>query len=157
QKEVVFASLVTFTGLFLLVFRNVVLLAPFVGIAAGDSIGYVLDGRRRRGLRYAVLAVVLLISTRTAWGAWRMASSRGTRLEPNLSEALVRMRTLTPPGAAVSCYWADGYLIQSYCNRPTLTDGLFESREIVKRILDESRAYFSQDEGDLWNYCRRYG
>ena len=157
HRDILFASLVIFTVLFLLVFRNVVLLAPFVGIAAGDSVVFVLNEKKKRGIRYAVLTVVLIISTTTAWDAYRMASTRGTRLDPYLAQAVVQIRTLAPPDTAVSCYWADGYVIQTYCNRPTLTDGLFESREIVRRILEESKAYYSQEEDDLWNYCTRYG
>jgi len=157
QRDIVLSCLVIFSALYLLVFRNVVLLAPFVGIAAGESLRFVLDRNRGRSIRLTVLAIVVIMSTKTVADAYGMASTRGTRLDPYLAEALVKIRALTPPAAAISCYWADGYVVQTYCGRPTLTDGLFESREIVKRILEESKAYYSEDEDELWSYCARYG
>jgi asparagine N-glycosylation enzyme membrane subunit Stt3 len=159
QRDIVFAFLLVFSALSLLVLRNVVMLAPLVAIVAGDCVRVALSTQRRREIRMAVLAIVLVISAKTAWDAYKMASYRHPDTRPGLylSEALIKIRTLTPSTSVVSSYWADGYPIQTYSHRPTLTDGLFESREIVSRILEESKAYYSQDEEDLWNYCTRFG
>ncbi|HYV84889.1 MAG TPA: STT3 domain-containing protein [Patescibacteria group bacterium] len=159
QRDVVCASVVLFGALASLVNRNVVFLAPFVALTAGESLSAAGDPRRKAAVRYGLLAVSLVIMAKTGLDGYRMASARhlDTRIGTHLTQALVKIRDLTPPGAAVSCYWAEGYMVQSYCDRPTLTDGLFESGEIVSRILEESKAYYSDDEGALWNYCVRHG
>jgi asparagine N-glycosylation enzyme membrane subunit Stt3 len=159
QRDVVCAFVVLFGVLALLVHRNVVFLAPLVATTAGESLTVVRDPRRGKTVRYAMLAVSLVLLTKTASGGYRMASAwhRDSRLRNSLAQALAKIQDLTPPGAAIACNWADGYMVQSYGNRPTLTDGLFESREIVSRILEESEAYYSDDESKLWSYCVRHG
>lgn len=159
QRDVVFAFVVLFGVLALLVHRNVVFLAPLMAVTAGESLTLVRDPRRGKTVRYAMLAVSLVLLTKTAKDGYRMASAwhRDSRLRGSLAQALTKVQDLTPPGAVVACTWADGYMVQTYCNRPTLTDGLFESREIVSRILEESEAYYSDDESKLWNYCVRHG
>ena len=159
QRDVVCAFVVLFGALTVLVYRNVVFLAPLVAMTAGESLSLVRDPRRGKEVRYAMLAVAVVLLTKTGRDGYRMASvqHRDTRIGRSLAQALTKIRDLTPPGAVVACNWPDGYMVQSYCGRPTLTDGLFESREIVSRILEESEAYYSDDEDKLWNYCVRHG
>jgi asparagine N-glycosylation enzyme membrane subunit Stt3 len=159
QRDVMCAFVVLFGALAVLVHRNVVFLAPLAAMTAGESLSLVRDPRRGKIVRYAMLAVSLVLLTKTALDGYRMASvwHRDTRIGRSLAQALAKIQDLTPPGAPVACNWPDGYMVQSYCNRPTLTDGLFESREIVSRILEESEAYYSDDESKLWHYCVRHG
>jgi phosphatidylglycerophosphate synthase len=158
-KDVLCSFVVLFGVLAGLVFRNLVFLGPVAAITAGESLNVVGQTRRGRTLQYGMLALSLVILTKTGLDGYRMASTFhvDSRLGKHLAEALDKIQDLTPPGAAVACYWADGYMVQSYCMRPTLTDGLFEDKEIVSRILDESKAYYSDNETPLWDYCSRHG
>jgi asparagine N-glycosylation enzyme membrane subunit Stt3 len=157
--DVVFAFLMLFGTLTFLVYRNVAFLGPLVAVSAGGTLDLVRTLPRDRKLRDVMLAASLLFLTKTTVDGHRMASvyHRDTRLGRSLEQALAKIEDITPPNAVVACAWPDGYMVQSYCGRPTLTDGLFESQEIVSRILEESEAYYSSDENRLWNYCVRHG
>jgi hypothetical protein len=158
-RHLVFAFVVLFGLLTVLVFRNVVFLAPLVAVTAGESLAFLRDPARGEKARYAMLAVSVVLITKTGMDGYRMATvwHRDARLGKSLVAVLQMIDDIAPKDAVVSCNWPDGYMVQSYSGRATLTDGLFESGEIVSRILEESEAYYSTDEDRLWNYCVRHG
>lgn len=158
QKDMLFIFLTFFFILTFLVSRNKIMLGPLVAIASGESINYVMNRNKGRSFKVMVLILALII-VKTGFDAHKLAVTRhsNTKLSPYLAQVIRVINKSAPANAVFSCYWADGYPIQAYCGKPTLTDGLFESPDIVKRILDESRAYYSFNEDELWNYCKSHG
>ena len=103
--------------------------------------------------------MIILILVKTGYDSCRLAFTRypNTKIRPYLGQALLVIKKRTPPESVILCYWADGYPIQTYCNRPTITDGLFESPEIVRRIIGISEIYYSYNKNELWDFCKEYG
>jgi Oligosaccharyl transferase STT3, N-terminal len=137
--------------------RNKAVLGPLTALTLGEALIF---ARRRKGvLRNLLLGTIILALLGTGYDSYHLMQTRSvnTRLDPGLRKALIAIQDMTPVNAVLVCYWADGYPIQTYTRRATTTDGLFESPEIVKRIIRESKAYYSYDEDDLWNLCREYG
>src|SRR5439155_1565106 len=134
--------------------RNKVLLAPWVAVvcamagaelwaprslaAAGPPRSRAGAGSKtvaRAGLMALRIAFVLCALATAATGAL-LAESRRAAYDRDLSEALAFLRQHTAAGAAVAAPWWYGYETQAVAERPTVTDGLLESRENQRRILE---------------------
>ena len=158
EKDIVFIFLIFFLMLTFLFLRNKIILGPIVALTLGDSVNFAL--KHKRNLKYALLIIKCAILIKTTRDSYKMAATRypdNTNMNQYLKQALYVINDIAPKNAVMLCYWADGYPIQTYCNRPTLTDGLFESPEIVKRIIALSKIYYGKDESGLTGFCKKYG
>ena len=157
-RDILFVFLTFFLVLTFIFSRNKAVLGPIVAVTLGESIELVLKDKRVV-VKNVIFCVICLILLKTGYDAYRLIATRhvNTKIEPRLKESLAAINKLVPEDAVMLSYWADGYLIQTYCLRPTVTDGLFESPEIVKRIAATARMLYSYSEDDLWNFCKSYG
>src|SRR5439155_11046267 len=154
--------------------RNKVLLAPWVAVvcamagaelwaprslaAAGPPRSRAGAGSKtvaRAGLMALRIAFVLCAVATAATGAL-LAESRRAAYDRDLSEALAFLRQHTAAGAAVAAPWWYGYETQAVAERPTVTDGLLESRENQRRILELFAAWVARDPAPLRQFCARY-
>jgi hypothetical protein len=76
--------------------------------------------------------------------------------EKEFNAVLTGLRRLTPPDSVVWTNWVYNYPIQTYSNRATVTDALFEDEEVRKRILEESRVLSGDSEEALMNFIDKY-
>jgi hypothetical protein len=158
EKDSLFVALVFMSALTFIFSRNKGMLGPLAALTLGESV--MLIKRQNdfifRRVLYALFALIIMF---TVYQSWRLAVTRriNTRLKPEQRQALEAINRIVPQSEPLICNWADGYPIQTYCNRPTVTDGLFESPEIVRRIIAESRAYMSSGDDEFIGLCRAYG
>ena len=158
SKEILFIFLIFFIAVTFIFSRNKIILGPLVALTAGESIKLIY--KNKRGMVKLILSSLVAIAViKTGCDAYKLAATRrvNTKIDPYLKQSLSNINALTPENAVILCYWADGYPIQTYCNRSTITDGLFESPEIVRRIIMESVIFYSYNEDELWDYCKRRG
>jgi len=158
QKDILFIFVLFFGVITFIFSRNKAVLGPLVAMTMGESVSLAMRVKNI-ATRSIAIALIALVIGKTGYDAYRLAVTRyvNTKLDPALAECVTKIKALTPPDAVFLSYWADGYPIQTYCGRATLTDGLFESPEIVRRIIAESKAYYSYNEKDLRDFCARYG
>jgi asparagine N-glycosylation enzyme membrane subunit Stt3 len=169
------ATLVAVGGAFgictLLFRRNCVLLAPFLAIVIGGLLVRLGSGvapeesRVRRGRRtsriehqsarlgFAALAISVVVAITS--GAVTTVTSV-SRLAPNQKAAIEFLRTRTPADAIVMCDWDSGYEIQARAGRATVVDGLLESADNRRRVLDLYAALMDSTSRPLEALCRRY-
>jgi len=147
------AWVVALALLTLLFVRNKALLAPFFAMVAGGVFVALQRAPGGRGLRLAFLASVVATG---ALGVL-LATSRASRLEPSFAAALEGLRERTPRDATVLALWGSGYEIQAYAGRRTVVDGLLESPENERRILEINAAFLGDDDAALERLCREYG
>jgi hypothetical protein len=154
----------TFLGLTLFSRRNKILLGPLVAIVAGLSV----DGPARHlagkaGTRsgLAGIAAALLLCAAAAAAQTGLASRAlatvALGIDPANLAAINWIRDETSPDVPILADWDEGYQIQTYARRPTLTDGFLESEANKARILETAAALFSPQEDDLRSLCGRYG
>ena len=157
QKDILFMFLVFFLALTFIFLRNKIILGPLIAITMGESIDFAL--KSKKSLRRLLICVIAVLLIKTGYDSYKMISTResNTKIRPYLKQVLSVINNRTPKNAVILCYWADGYPIQTYCNRPTITDGLFESQEIVNRIIAVSKIYYSYSEKELLDFCKIYG
>lgn len=157
KEELFFVFLAFFLVLTFIFSRNKILLGPLVAISAGECIMFALT--RKKTVKVVLLSVIAVFVIKTGYDAYMLAESRypNTRLEPERKVTLVFINRELPRDAVILSYWADGYFIQTYCNRPTITDGLFESPEILRRVFGLGKIYYTGSEKDLLLFCRKYG
>lgn len=157
QKDILTVFLIFFLALTLLFLRNKIFLGPLTAIALGASLDFVLKNKQKLKIILHLLVAIVLI--KTSFDAWKLSTTRkmGTKLNVNLKEALITINETTPKNSVILCYWSDGYVIQTYTSKPTLTDGLLESPEITKRIISLSKIYYLGTEEELSKYCKRFG
>lgn len=157
KRDILFVFLVFFLILTFIMLRNKITLGPLVAVTLGDTVAFVL--KNKKDLRNILWCVIVLILVKTGYDSYKMASTRfpNIKIRPYLKEMLNVIDKTIPKDAVILCYWSDGYPVQTYCSKPTITDGLFESPEIVKRIIDESKIYYSYSEDDLFKLCKNYG
>ncbi|MDD5356357.1 MAG: STT3 domain-containing protein, partial [Candidatus Omnitrophica bacterium] len=157
QKKVLFIFLIFFFILTLTFFRNEIILGPLVALTLGESLTFALKQRKMlaRGL---LLCLIIAILMKTGFDSCKLAVTRSgyTALKPNLKQAIAMINKLTPKNAVILCDWPDGYPIQTYCRRPTNTDGMLENPEIIKRIVEIAKIYYSSNEDDLTAFCNKY-
>ncbi|MFH1504875.1 MAG: STT3 domain-containing protein [Candidatus Omnitrophota bacterium] len=159
KKNILFIFLVFYSVITFIFLRNKIILGPLAALSAGESLCLVLKNKKQKLWRNLLLCLIAAVFIKTGYDSCRLAATRqsGIKLNPYLKESLNYINQATPKDAVILSYWADGYPIQTYCNRPTITDGLLESREIVKRIMALSKIYYSNDENKLRNFCEKYG
>lgn len=161
QKDILMVFLF-FYLIFTLIFRrNAVVLGPLVALTLGEGMTFAFRNKKAI-IRWAVTSLIVMALVKIGFDSYMVAGARYVnaallRIEPNLVEAMDAVNRLTPKGSAILGHWSDGYVMQTYGERPTTTDGLLESSEIVRRIVSESGAYYSSSEDDLWNLCKKYG
>ncbi len=157
ERDILFVFIVFFTILTFIFSRNKIILGPLAALTLGESVDAAF--RYKKTVRFMILALITIAFIKTGYDSYRLAVTRytNTKIGPYLKQALIAINKFTASDSVILSYWADGYPIQTYCNRPTITDGLFESPEIVKRIIAESRIYYSYNEEELWNFCKQYG
>jgi hypothetical protein len=158
ERDALFAFVALYLFLTLVFARSKSILGPLVALAAGECLIHARQ-LRRPAWRVALFAALAVAGAKTVYDgvAFAAPSPMHTRMDPLLKQSLRAINELTPPEAVFLCYWDEGFFIQSYCGRPTLTDGLLEDRENLQRIIDESRAYYSPNEDDLWRLARQHG
>jgi len=104
-----------------------------------------------------ILGVIAAIFLKTGYDSYRIASDKARpKQDVYLTDVLDAISKKTTDNAVILSYWGDGWPIQTYCRRATNTDGLFESPEIVKRIIEISRIYYDTDVDKLLNFCKKY-
>ena len=134
------------------------MLGPLVALTLGESLKIALGQKKK--VKNIILCIIIITLIKTGYDAHRLAVTRypaNTEIRPYLKQVLVNINKNLPRNSVILCYWSDGYPIQTYCGRPTVTDGLFESPEIVRRIIDISKIYYSYNEDELLNFCKKYG
>jgi hypothetical protein len=153
--------------------RSCVLLAPFLAILIGGLLvlvwtGVAVDspgrarptsGSRRSARRAGRLGVAVLVSAAAAGAIVSgvvVAATAATRLQPNQQTAIEFLRTHAPKNAVVMCDWDAGYEIQSRAARATVVDGLLESAENRRRIIELYAALMAPTPAALEALCRRY-
>jgi len=156
-KDILFVFTVFFFGLTMLFLRNKILLGPVVALSMGES---VMIARHKKGIaKKAMLTLIAVALMGTGYNSVKMLMQRypNTKLQPDLRDMLSVIRKRTPDDSVILCHWDDGYLVQTYTGRPTMTDALIENPETVRRMGEIGRMYYSDDEKALWDYCLKNG
>ena len=157
KKTIISAFLAIFLLLTFIFSRNKILLGPLVALTLGESLTF--SFKKRTVLRGMLLCLVIVALAKTGYDSYGLATTRHreTKLNSHLKQVLTFINKNTPRDAVIICHWPDGYPIQTFCRRPTTTDSLQESPEIVKRIMKLSNIYYSYDEDALLDFCNKYG
>ncbi len=170
----------------LLVMRNKVLLAPLVAIVFGVLLAALDPRRilrtaaaprpgrsaeaRRSGSRPSATSrsapsraaiaglrgALVLGALATAICGVLLAASRRSRLEPGFEACAAFLRSQPPHDRIVLTTAEFGYDVQRYAGCGTLTDGLLESRENQRRILETTSTLLQPNDAKVVELCRRY-
>ena len=153
--------------------RSCVLLAPFLAIVIGGLVVRAwtravaddasrparrarrLPGVARAARRLVVAVLVIAAAGAMVSGVVTVATS-ARRLAPNQKTAIEFLRTHAPDNAVVLCDWDSGYEIQSRTGRATVVDGLLESAENRRRIIELYAALMDPSSASLEALCRRH-
>lgn len=157
----------------LLFWRNKVVLGPLVSVVCGlvaTHLWAALPSRAgrhpparpepsARGVRWPAArtwlrAAFVLSVVATAVCAVLLATSRRSRHDPALLQAAAFLREQAGSHSVVVAPWWFGYDLQSFAGCGTVTDGLLESRENLRLILDLFAAYTASDPEPLSRFCR---
>jgi hypothetical protein len=157
-KDVLFIFLSLFLILTAIILRMKIILGPLVALTLGESLVFISNKRNKR-LRNLVICLIAVMFMKTGFDACKLMATRykNTQIEPDLKQAIGAINKLLPKHAVILCDWPEGYFIQTYCMRPTLTDGLLESPQIIQRAIAIAKIYYSTDENALLEFCRRFG
>jgi hypothetical protein len=158
-----------------------VLLGPVVAIVCGALAGAIATARapgrdeihgapargasRRRPARgsgaprfAAAIGVALGVSiVATMVTGVMLATSRHSHLRAPFVQAMAWIRGNAPSTATILSAADLGYDLQRYTGRGTVMDGLLESRENQRRILEVYGAFLSRETAALDSVCARYG
>jgi hypothetical protein len=166
EDFVLFASWTIFAVLtVLVVIRMQALWAPLSAIAMGAGIGklydkYGLDGSDPiiSAKKYLIWSSVVLILALTPIGSFKMMMGLKDSLvyEQEFKDILARLKQNTPKDSVIWTHWVYNYPIQTYSDRATVTDALFEVEEIRDRVLEESRVLSGDSEEDLMKFINKY-
>jgi hypothetical protein len=85
------------------------------------------------------------------------ASTSWSRLDRNERDALRWLRGHAPRGVVVLSDWDAGYDVQSRAGLATVVDGLLESAENRRRIVESYAALMDRSPEALERFCARYG
>jgi hypothetical protein len=110
-----------------------------------------------KSLNILVAAVAIIASGYALHGAYVVAKHLGSVFDTYTVESLKWIDKNVPKKSAILTNWADGYIVQLYATRPTVTDGLLEDRENRKRIIETAEALYSFDQKELYLLCKRLG
>jgi len=157
KRGTVSIFLIMFLVLTFIFSRNKIILGPLVAVGMGEGLGFAL--RKKRVLGWLILCISIIAIGKTGFDSYRLATTRHreTKLRPYLKQVLTFINKKVPKNAVLLCHWPDGYPIQTYCNRPTTTDSLLESSEILSRIMKLSKIYYFGNEKELLAFCDSYG
>lgn len=158
QKDILFIFLILFLILTAVFLRMKIMAGPLAALTLGEAFGFGLS-HKKGGIKVIVLCITVIIFIQTAYAGWRLALTRseGKRLSPELQSAINMINEVAPKEGGILTDWSDGYMIQAYCARPTNTDGLLESPENVKRIIELGRIYYGDSFEKLLAFCKKYG
>ncbi len=160
RRDILFIFLVFFLLFNLLFLRIRIITAPLVALTIGESLKFIFDSKKKIE-RYLLLGMVMVVLVQTALASKQTVINSYTYLKmtPELKQMTEIINEQTSENAVILSHWPDGYVIQAYCNRPTITDGLIESRRIVDRIMELSKIYClpGKTEKDLLKFCVKYG
>jgi hypothetical protein len=84
------------------------------------------------------------------------AATSWSRLDRNQLAAIQFLRDHASRDAIVLCDWDAGYDVQSRAGRATVVDGLLESAENRRRIVDLYAALMARTPDALRRFCARY-
>jgi len=157
KRGTVSIFLILFLALTFIFSRNKIILGPLVALAMGEGFDFAL--KKKKALGSLILCIAIVAISKTGFDSYRLATTRyrETKLRPHLKQILTFVNENVPKNAVLLCHWPDGYPIQTFCNRPTTTDSLLESPEIVNRIMSLSKIYYSYSEKDLVDFSNKYG
>ena len=113
--------------------------------------------RPGRGLGIAVSLGILVSAVATTAIAVQVTATRQSALDPDAAVVLDWLRTHRAHESPVAATWAEGFDLQAYARRATLTDGFLESPRSVRRVEEFARASLAQSPESLAAFCRRYG
>jgi len=157
KKDVLFVFLTFFIILTLFFARSKALVGPLAAMCLGEC--WLFVKTREAYIKKALIAVLFIVFVVTGYDAFALSNTRGfyTQLRPDFKQILGVINKQTPKNSVILSYWSDGYPIQTYTQRPTITDGLFEEPENVRRIIAVSKIYYSTNLQDLFRFCRKLG
>jgi hypothetical protein len=148
--------------------RTGVLLAPFVAMAVGVLSERLISSSAtapsaQRGSKAPwnpnvriTLAVLLVLTTvTTGVAAVRRSSTAWAKLDPTEAGALAWLRVHSAPGDVVLCDWDAGYDVQARTGLATRVDGLLESAENRRRIIELYGAFMAASPESLRQLCLR--
>ncbi|MDD5568032.1 MAG: STT3 domain-containing protein [Candidatus Omnitrophica bacterium] len=158
QKFILQFFIILFLALTLFFSRLKIILGPLIALSLGESLIFIFYNHRGV-IKKILLGLLVIIFIKTGCDAWRLASTRFkyAGMDAELKQSILAVNRLTSENSVILCDWGQGYSIQTYCNRPTITDGLLESPEIIKRIITVAKIFSSYDEEALWFFCKEYG
>ncbi len=168
---VIFYTSVAGALMLLVASRNLTLFAPVICVLLVLGLAETLRvlrtgafGGAREGSARLLVAIVILGASILCIATAKKGLELMTHLNPKSfiistddKRVFDFIRTSTSPQAIFWTQWTDGYPVQTYGKRATITDGLFEVPEIRKRVIEESRAMVSKDEKSLVDFCIKYG
>lgn len=131
--------------------------APARAPARGGRVRQASAPRPGRGLGVVVTLGILVSIAATAAIAVQVTATRRAELEPEAAAVFDWLRTHRAAGTPVAATWGEGFEIEAYANRATLSDGFLESPESVRRVEAFARASLAQSPESLAVFCRRYG
>ena len=85
-----------------------------------------------------------------------LAWTRVSHADRALEDAAEFLRSHTRSNAIIAAPWWYGYDLQALAARATLADGLLESRENQRRILELYAAFVAPDPAVLERFCRTH-
>jgi asparagine N-glycosylation enzyme membrane subunit Stt3 len=135
--------------------RNKVMLGPLVAIALGVLLARWLA--RPTALRIALAVALGACMAAAAFDGAMLAFSRTPDPDRDEMAVLAWLGAHTPAGTIVLAPWEAGYELQAYAERPTVIDGLLESRENGARIEALARTSFAVAPDSMIALARRYG
>jgi len=157
QEKILFIFLSFFLALTFIFSRNKLLLGPLAALTLGEGMTFAFKTNKR--LKGIAILLIIIMLAKTGYDSYTLVTTRQphTKIRPNFKDALAVINEKTPKDAVILCFWSDGYPVQTYCNRPTIVDGLLESPEIIRRIVEVSEIFYSYNEDNLWAFCKKYG
>ncbi len=113
--------------------------------------------RPGRGLGVAISLGILASTIATAAIAVQITATRHSALDPDTAAVLAWLRAHRAGETPVATTWAEGFDVEAYARRATLSDGFLESPESVRRVEEFARASLATSPESLAAFCRRYG
>lgn len=170
-QTALFYTLVTFVLTVLVASRNMTLFSPMVCVMLTLGLAETLRTARTQGrserraaaARFLGAVVILGVSmvcaatAKEGYDLMRRLNPKSLVISPEDRRVYDYIRHRTSPKAVFWTQWSDGYPVQTYGRRATITDGLFEVPEVRRRVVEEARVMVSQDERKLADFCIKYG
>jgi asparagine N-glycosylation enzyme membrane subunit Stt3 len=169
-QTVLFYTAVSGVLMLLVASRNLTLFAPTICVLLVLGLAETLKllkteafGPHKAGLARLLVATVIMgavaLSAASAKKGLELMLNLNPKsfiITPDEKRVYDFIRTNTSPKAVFWTQWSDGYLVQTYGKRATITDGLFEVPEIRRRVVEESKVMMARDEQSLVDFCLKY-